>query len=116
MIYILLYLIPSVVSVPLWVPIVATYRKENLVVVFNAGYGIWVWRYVFLLFLEETQSDILISILALICGLGAGSGAVVARSIQADIIDYDEYRSGKRKRALTLRLGILFSKVRPVLR
>ena len=51
----------------------------------------------FLLFLEEAASDILISILAFICGLGAGSGAVVGPSVQADVIDYDEYRSGKRK-------------------
>jgi Na+/melibiose symporter-like transporter len=47
-------------------------------------------------FLQE-GSDTLISVLAVICGLGAGSGAVVAPSIQADVIDYDEYRSGKRK-------------------
>ena len=51
----------------------------------------------FLFYLEETAADILISVLAFICGLGAGSGAVVAPSIQADVIDYDEYRSGKRK-------------------
>jgi GPH family glycoside/pentoside/hexuronide:cation symporter len=42
-------------------------------------------------------SDTLISVLAVICGLGAGSGAVVAPSIQSDVIDYDEYKSGKRK-------------------
>ncbi len=30
-------------------------------------------------------------------GLDAGSGAVVAPSIQSDVIDYDEYKSGKRK-------------------
>ena len=39
----------------------------------------------------------LISVLAVICGLGAGSGAVVAPSIQSDVIDYDEYLTGKRK-------------------
>tara|TARA_B100000131_G_C18087187_1_gene600677 strand:- start:386 stop:1783 length:1398 start_codon:yes stop_codon:yes gene_type:complete len=96
-IYILLYLIPSVVSVPLWVPLSRRIGKKTLwlfsMLVTGFGFG----GMFFLLFLEETQSDILISILALICGLGAGSGAVVAPSIQADIIDYDEYRSGKRK-------------------
>ena len=51
----------------------------------------------FLFYLEGAAADILISVLALICGFGAGSGAVVAPSIQADVIDYDEYRSGKRK-------------------
>jgi|TARA_B110000091_G_C13647078_1_gene403742 Na+/melibiose symporter-like transporter len=49
------------------------------------------------MFFLEPGSDILISVLAVICGLGAGSGAVVAPSIQSDVIDYDEYKSGKRK-------------------
>ena len=42
-------------------------------------------------------ADALISILAFVCGLGAASGAAVAPSIQSDVIDYDEYRTGKRK-------------------
>lgn len=92
-IYILLYLIPSVASVPLWVPLSRRMGKKNMwllsmmITAFGFG-GMW--------FLEE-GSDTLISVLAVICGLGAGSGAVVAPSIQADIIDYDEYHSGKRK-------------------
>ena len=49
------------------------------------------------MFFLEAGSDTLISVLAVICGLGAGSGAVVAPSIQSDVIDYDEYKSGKRK-------------------
>jgi len=39
------------------------------------------------MFFLEKGSDTLISVLAFICGLGAGSGAVVAPSIQADVID-----------------------------
>jgi GPH family glycoside/pentoside/hexuronide:cation symporter len=50
-------------------------------------------------FLTE-GSVILITVLAVICGLGAGSGAVVAPSIQSDIIDYDEVQSGKRKEGI----------------
>ena len=38
-----------------------------------------------------------ISVAALILGLGAGAGAVVAPSIQADVIDYDELKTGERK-------------------
>jgi GPH family glycoside/pentoside/hexuronide:cation symporter len=30
-------------------------------------------------------------------GIGSGCGAVVAPSVQADVIDYDEYRTGDRK-------------------
>ncbi len=92
-IYILLYLVPSVLSVPLWVPLSRKIGKKAMwmfsMLVTAFGFG-------GMFFLEE-GSDMLISILAVICGLGAGSGAVVAPSIQSDIIDYDEYKTGKRK-------------------
>ncbi len=95
-IYILLYLVPSVLSVPLWVPISRKVGKKALwtfsMLVTGLGFGGMFFMY----FLEE-GSDILISVLAAICGLGAGSGAIVGPSIQADIIDYDEYKSGQRK-------------------
>ncbi|MBT4381973.1 MAG: MFS transporter [Gammaproteobacteria bacterium] len=92
-IYILLYLIPSVFSVPLWVPLSRRVGKKAMwifsMLVTGFGFGG--------MFFLEPGSDILISVLAVICGLGAGSGAVVAPSIQSDVIDYDEYKSGKRK-------------------
>ncbi|MBT3623564.1 MAG: MFS transporter, partial [Gammaproteobacteria bacterium] len=92
-IYILLYLIPSVFSVPLWVPLSRRVGKKAMwifsMLVTGFGFGG--------MFFLEAGSDLLISVLAVICGLGAGSGAVVAPSIQSDVIDYDEYKSGKRK-------------------
>ncbi len=92
-IYILLYLVPSVASVPIWVRLSRTVGKKPMwmfsMLVTAFGFG-------GMFFLEE-GSDTLISVLAVICGLGAGSGAVVGPSIQADIIDYDEYLTGKRK-------------------
>lgn len=92
-IYILLYLIPSVLSVPLWIPLSRKVGKKAMwifsMLVTGFGFGG--------MFFLGPGSDTLISVLAVICGLGAGSGAVVAPSIQADVIDYDEYKSGKRK-------------------
>jgi sugar (glycoside-pentoside-hexuronide) transporter len=92
-IYILYYLVPSVLSVPLWLPISRLIGKKRLwifsMIVTGLGFG-------GMFFLDE-NGDTLISILAVVCGLGAGSGAVVAPSIQADVIDFDEYNSGKRK-------------------
>lgn len=92
-IYILLYLIPSVLSVPLWVPLSRRIGKKAMwifsMLLTAFGFG-------GMFFLTE-GSDTLISIMAFVAGLGAGSGAVVAPSIQSDIIDYDEYKSGKRK-------------------
>ncbi len=36
-------------------------------------------------------------LLATLAGVGGGCGPVVAPSIQSDIIDYDEYKTGQRK-------------------
>ncbi|MDA1301710.1 MAG: MFS transporter [Proteobacteria bacterium] len=92
-VYILCYLVPSVLSVPLWLPISRRIGKKRLwiisMVVTALGFGG--------MFFVDENGDTLISVLAVICGLGAGSGAVVAPSIQADVIDYDEYLSGQRK-------------------
>ncbi len=92
-IYILLYLVPSVLSVPLWVPLSRKIGKKPMwlfsMLVTAFGFGS--------MFFLEPGDDVLISVLAFICGIGAGSGAVVGPSIQADVIDYDEYKSGKRK-------------------
>ena len=70
-IYILLYLIPSVFSVPLWIPLSRKIGKKNMwifsMLVTGLGFGC--------MFFLEKGSDTLISVLAVICGLGA----VVAR-------------------------------------
>ena len=91
--YILLYALPSAASVPLWVRLAGRYGKKRLwlfSMLVSAGcFGS-------MLFLQE--GDVLmISTVALILGLGAGAGAVVAPSIQADVIDYDELKTGERK-------------------
>lgn len=92
-IYILCYLVPSIASVPLWLPLSRRFGKKPMwifsMLVTGIGFGG--------MFFLEKGSDDLISVLAFICGLGAGSGAVVGPSIQSDVIDYDEYKTGKRK-------------------
>ena len=95
-IYILLYLIPSVLSVPLWVPLSRRIGKKAMWIfsMLMTGFGFGG------MFFLEAGSDTLISVLAVVCGLGAGSGAVVAPSIQSDVIDYDEYMTGKRKEGI----------------
>ena len=40
---------------------------------------------------------ITLSLLSTLAGVGGGCGPVVAPSIQSDIIDYDEYKTGQRK-------------------
>jgi len=94
--YILAYLIPSIASVPFWVPISKKIGKKNMWM-----FSMFVTAFGFggMFFLTE-GAVMHITVLAFICGLGAGSGAVVAPSIQSDIIDYDEVHSGKRKEGI----------------
>ena len=91
--YILLYMIPSAVSVPIWVRVSRRVGKKRLwifsTLVTACGFGA-------MMFLQE-GSSVLISCLAVVLGTGAGAGAVVAPSIQADVIDYDELETGQRK-------------------
>ena len=91
--YLFLYLIPSMISVPIWVRLSHRFGKKNLwlfsMLVAGFGFG-------GMFFLGEGDVA-LISTLAVFLGLGAGCGAVVAPSVQADIIDYDEYTTGQRK-------------------
>jgi GPH family glycoside/pentoside/hexuronide:cation symporter len=91
--YILLYAVPSALSVPLWVWVSRRAGKKGLwifsMVVTAFGFGA--------MFLLGEGDVTAICVLAFILGLGAGGGAVVAPSIQADIIDYDELVTGQRK-------------------
>lgn len=91
--YILAYLIPSTFSVPLWLPVSRRLGKKTLWIgaLFTSGFGFGA------MFFVGEGSVALYAALAVVCGLAAGAGAVVAPSIQADIIDYDEYLTGKRK-------------------
>lgn len=91
--YILLYLLPSVFSVPLWIRLSRHIGKKNVwllsMILTGVSFGA--------MFLLGEGQVFFYSVLAVFAGLGSGSGAVVAPSIQSDIIDYDEYVSGKRK-------------------
>ncbi len=87
------YMVPTVVSVPLWVVLSRRFGKKNM------------WLFAMLLtavafggmFFLEKNSIVLISVLAVLGGLAGGCGAVVGPSVQADVIDYDEYTTGQRK-------------------
>ncbi len=92
-VFILCYMVPSIASVPLWIPISRRIGKKQL----------WVLAQVLtslsfggMFFLQE-GSVWLISLLAASAGVAAGAGGTVSPSIQADVIDFDEYNTGERK-------------------
>jgi len=92
-IYILTYLMPCILSVPLWIAVSKRIGKKNtwLISMVLTGFGFGG------MFFLHAGADTLILTLAFVCGVGAGSGAAMAPSIQSDVIDYDEYLTGKRK-------------------
>jgi len=91
--YILFYMIPSALSVPFWVWASKRVGKKRIwmtsMLISAFGFGS--------MFLLENGDVVLISVLAGILGFGGGAGSVVAPSIQADVIDFDELQTGDRK-------------------
>jgi GPH family glycoside/pentoside/hexuronide:cation symporter len=91
--YILFYMIPSAASVPFWVRASRRYGKKRIwitsMLIAAFGFGA--------MFLLENGDVALISVLAFVLGIGGGAGSVVAPSIQADVIDFDELETGDRK-------------------
>jgi GPH family glycoside/pentoside/hexuronide:cation symporter len=95
---ILCYMVPSTISVPLWLPLSRRFGKVRLwfcsmlltALSFGAMFG--------LVFIEDMTARIVyIMVMAIFAGLAAGCGGTIAPSIQSDVIDYDEYTTGERK-------------------
>jgi GPH family glycoside/pentoside/hexuronide:cation symporter len=91
--FILCYLIPSLVFTPIWLPLSRTFGKKQLwstsMVAAGGAFG-------GMMFLEE-GSVALISALAFLAGTAGGCGSIMSPSIQTDVIDFDEHRTGERK-------------------
>ncbi len=88
----LTYTVPQFVFVPLWMRLSRTVGKKRL----------WIWSMgltsmAFLSFLPIEEPGLPIYAVAAALGVAAGIGAVVGPSINADVIDYDEYTTGERK-------------------
>jgi len=92
-IYILGYMTASIATVLLWSRLAGTFDKKPLWILsmlvsgvafggmYFAGRGDWQWILAF----------------STLGGAAAGCGAVMGPSIQADVIDWDEHRTGERK-------------------
>ena len=88
----LAYTVPQFVFVPLWMRLSQTVGKKRLWLASMA-----LTSAAFLSFLPIENPGWPIYAVAFLLGMAGGIGAVVAPSINADIIDYDEYRTGERK-------------------
>ncbi len=95
---ILAYMIPSTISVPLWIPLSRRFGKIRLWIFSMVLTGVSFGVMFSLPFLADESTRILVIVLAAIfAGLAAGCGGTVGPSIQGDVIDYDEYLTGERK-------------------
>ncbi|MCB1647778.1 MAG: MFS transporter, partial [Pseudomonadales bacterium] len=94
---ILTYMLPSSLSVPLWIPLSRRFGKIRMWMFSMMLTGISFGGMFALPWLEPELRLYLIFFLAFFAGLAAGCGGTIAPSIQSDIIDYDEYTTGERK-------------------
>jgi GPH family glycoside/pentoside/hexuronide:cation symporter len=99
------YTIPQFVFAPLWIRLARLVGKKTL-----WAASMWLTAATFIGFYFSLDKPILIWILSFLLGLTAGIGAVVAPSIKADIIDYDEYLTGERKEGTYLAVWNLIRK------
>ncbi len=94
---ILSYMIPSTLSVPMWVPLSRKFGKIRLWIFSMLLTGFSFGAMFGLPFIELGDRTTLIFVAAFFAGLAAGCGGTIAPSVQSDIIDYDEYLTGERK-------------------
>jgi GPH family glycoside/pentoside/hexuronide:cation symporter len=95
---ILAYMVPSSLSVPIWLPLSRRFGKIRVWIFGMLLTGISFGGMFYLPFLETVAARLwLIMILAGFAGLAAGCGGTIGPSVQGDVIDYDEYVTGERK-------------------
>jgi GPH family glycoside/pentoside/hexuronide:cation symporter len=88
----LTYTVPQFVFAPLWMRLSSRVGKKRLWLSSLAMTAV-----AFPLFMPINEPGLAIYGIALMLGIAGGVGPVVAPSIQADIIDYDEYTTDERK-------------------
>jgi GPH family glycoside/pentoside/hexuronide:cation symporter len=92
-VFIAFYFVPTIASVPLWIPLSRRFGKKNL---WLFAMALTAFSFGGMFFLEE-NSVVLICILAFLAGTAGGCGAVVGPSVQTDCVDWDEWATGERK-------------------
>jgi GPH family glycoside/pentoside/hexuronide:cation symporter len=95
---ILAYMLPSSLSVPLWVPLSRRYGKIRVWMGGMVLTGVSFGAMFFLPFFEDqTVRLVWIIVMAMFAGLANGCGGTLGPSVQGDVIDYDEHLTGERK-------------------
>jgi len=99
------YTIPQFAFAPLWIRLARHTGKKRLLAA-----SMWLSAGVFIGYFFALNEPMLIWLLSFLLGVTGGISAVVAPSIQADVIDYDEYLTGERKEGTYLAVWNLIRK------
>ena len=92
-VFLLVYFLTGIIFLPLWIAISRRIGKRNawiMSMVINTG------AFAGVFFLGPGDSHIY-GVLVFFSGIGFGAGLALPSSIQADVIDYDELKTGQRR-------------------
>jgi GPH family glycoside/pentoside/hexuronide:cation symporter len=92
-VFILMYVVPALAFTPLWVWLSRRVGKKQLWL-FSMTATMFAYGCMFFI---ARDSYVMVFVVVSLLGVGSGCGSVVAPSVQADVIDYDEYTTGDRK-------------------
>jgi len=88
-----LFLVSSIVAIPLWVRASKRFGKRGAWIVAMIGLASFLGAS-----FRAGEGDVtLLAVLFALAGVAAGCGGVIGFTMLADVIDYDEYQSGERK-------------------
>ena len=88
-----MYFVPALLGIPVWIRLSRRVGKRRL---WLFATGVLTLAFSGLFFVQPGQMWLVLA-LGIVAGIGGGCGQVVGPSIQADIIDWDELRTGQRK-------------------
>ena len=92
------YMLPSALSVHLWIPLSRRFGKIRLWVFSLAFTGISFGGIFIIPFLDSVTDRLIVMFIgAALGGMAAGCGGAIGPSVKGDVIDYDEYLTGERK-------------------
>lgn len=87
------FMLSAIVFVPLWIVLSRRLGKKRLWLFAMSALAVAFFG----MFFVGEGDFVLLAALGAVAGVGGGCGQVVGPSIQADIIDWDEHRTGQRK-------------------
>lgn len=103
----LAYTVPAVLSIPMWMWLGERYDKRDL---WMRAMGMSCVGFGLLLFVDQGTVRLML-VASLVAGTASGCGPTLGQALKADVIDFDEYRTGERKEGAYFAAWNLVSKL-----